>query len=915
MTAASEPSKLPQTMLLAPVVIDGVKLIAGSGVLPARIMFLVGNPTSVECRDNAPFTSKECMFLRDRATAAGIDASQCYWTYAVKYATFGNKPPKPADISACRAMLEDEIAKVNPEIIVPTGKAAFMAAMGPGYKITAYQHSFVESARFPGRTLYPMPSPSYIRRNPQLEYQYGQGFKDLRDKMAGISVDLTVPFTVISSDDDFRKLLLDVSQQMPDFIVLDCEWEGDRATDPGAYIRTMQLNVGPKRNYVVKFYPESTAEQPVVADVAYPNCANIQNCMKLFNEFLVAMRPPLVGHGIRADGRRLSHYGVNIRNYVVYDTMLAEHLIDNDAAFDLTNITLKYTKYGRYDAELESWRKEHKGLTEHGFGAIPDAILFPYGAYDVEVPREVLNAQREKLGRYLEDRTGFGSLFSIVMQSDADIYEAEEEGLIIDPDRLQQLVAKYHDKRRTLEAGFLTMVMQRGFPDDFNHRSTPQVRALLFGRATVAPDGREAGGLGLTPILTTDKPTKRWEWVVSQPDKVRKHYTPSTDGNTLEILQASHPIVKQLLDIRRIDQVCKNFLREDATGGINGCIWPDGRLHPEYNQLLDTGRFGTRDPNTQNWSKQAEKDLALLFDKDERPPPLRSIGVPGEDSVFVEGDFKSAELFVLAGLSGDFVMMEALTTPGKDLHDLTAINSFGLIVLLEGKPIEEQWLLDLARSDEPTFKKVQQHLVYMDKKNRMMTRDEFKDTVRVSAKSINFGIPYGRGAAAIATQVRAETGLPVVVSEIKEGIDAWKKTYRLAWTFLESCQAAVLNPGYVEGAWGRRRYFPKVDDDGLVMAFQRQAANFPIQNTVADTMRIAMSRVIRERDRLRLRSRISNQIHDALLVRVPNDEVETMTGILQSKMGGIAIPLPSGGTLVLDVEIERFARWGEKIKK
>lgn len=176
-------------------------------------------------------------------------------------------------------------------------------------------------------------------------------------------------------------------------------------------------------------------------------------------------------------------------------------------------------------------------------------------------------------------------------------------------------------------------------------------------------------------------------------------------------------------------------------------------------------------------------------------------------------------------------------------------------------------------------------------------------------------IPYGRGASAIATQIRAETGMPVLVSEIQEVIDAWKVTYQSAWAYLVARQEDVARQGYVEGPWGRRRYFPKTDDEGLLMAFQRQSANFCIQNTVADTMRIAMHRVMVERDRQHLKSRIANQIHDALLARVPNDEVERMTEILRTKMGGIPIPLPSGGTLMLEVDIEYFTRWGEKTKK
>jgi DNA polymerase-1 len=157
--------------------------------------------------------------------------------------------------------------------------------------------------------------------------------------------------------------------------------------------------------------------------------------------------------------------------------------------------------------------------------------------------------------------------------------------------------------------------------------------------------------------------------------------------------------------------------------------------------------------------------------------------------------------------------------------------------------------------------------------------------------------------------------MPVLVSEIQESLNAWKATYQNAWAYLSARQDDVARQGYVEGAWGRRRQFPKTDDEGLLMAFQRQSANHPIQNTVSDTMRIAMHRVMVERDRQHLRSRIANQIHDALLVRVPNDEVERMTEILRTKMGGIPIPLPSGETLMLEVDIEYFTRWGEKTKK
>lgn len=903
--------------------IHGEKWIAGSGPIPAKIMILGQNPSTTEAQNNKPFSSKGASLLKASLAEAGIDWTQCYFTYGVKYPTFNDKAPKVRDISNCRDVLEDEIKRVNPDLIIPMGTPAFQAAMGQGHKISTSMGSFIESNRFEGRTLYPVWSPNYILRNPQLKYQYTRSFKDVADYFSGTYKEDTgdAKYTIITSIDQFAEYLADTAEMNPDYLVIDCEWEGDTHASEGAYLRTLQINRAHDDTVIVQFFPDAPIHDPVWehpdidVNMIYPDCVPLRDGLAMFYKFITATKAKLVGHNIRADGRWLKHFGCSIQANTFYDTMLAEHLIDNTGKFDLTSLTLKYTKYGRYDAGLHQWCKQNSALVQHGYGAIPAAILYPYGALDVEAPRYILEKQLGQLDRILQPRgfnKEFPSLFDTVMQTALDLYELEETGIIIDTERMDELIKIYHAKRRELENTLVVMASNRGY-QDFNHRSVQQVRKLLFDATVTDAEGNETGGLGLTPILATGKPTKRWEWVIQQPKEVQKHYAPSTNQQTLEILQDRHPAVKHLLDIRRIDQVCKNFLREDDTGGIKGNIWVDGRLHPEYNQLTDTGRFSTRRPNCQNWSKSAEHDIFDIFG-DPHPYSMRSIGIPGDGWCFIESDFKQAELFVLSGISGDKMMTDALTTPGKDLHDLTAISSFKLAVSLEGKPVEEQWLLDLAARDPEEFAKVQKALIYTDQKGRVMSRGEFKDTIRVSAKAINFGIPYGRGAAAIATQIRAETGLDVDANEIKQGIDGWKATYHDAWGFLTDCQSKVKSPGYVETPWGRRRYFPRVDDDGLMMAFQREAANFPIQSTVADTMRLAMTYVIRERDRCGLQFRVANQIHDALLLVLPEAEVDAAITILKNQMGNIPIPMPTGKSLVLGVDIDIHTRWGEKLK-
>jgi hypothetical protein len=145
----------------------------------------------------------------------------------------------------------------------------------------------------------------------------------------------------------------------------------------------------------------------------------------------------------------------------------------------------------------------------------------------------------------------------------------------------------------------------------------------------------------------------------------------------------------------------------------------------------------------QNWPKKAEGYMEEIFGKDNMPPGIRTIIVPAPGYVLMEGDFVQAELFVLAALSGDQNMMSALTTPGRDLHDVTAITAFKLKVYdPQGNEVPESVLIDLAKKNLPKgseskeFKSFVKTLRYVDLRGKVMTRDEFKEQIRVSAKNV-----------------------------------------------------------------------------------------------------------------------------------------------------------------------------------
>jgi DNA polymerase-1 len=569
---------------------------------------------------------------------------------------------------------------------------------------------------------------------------------------------------------------------------------------------------------------------------------------------------------------------------------------------------MKYTTMGRYDATLNNWKRLNEGMTKRGYGAIPDNILIPYAAGDTQATWKIFQAQMRYIQKHRPEmlkprgeNNQYPSLIQSTVSLQKHLYEFELEGLPIDLDLMKELTKIYNDKRRELNAQIKTLAVKYGF-HDFNPNSHVQVKELLFSPK----------GLKLTPTHSTGK-SKPWEWVMKQREDIRKKYQPSSDAKALEILSKVHPLPKLMLNYSRISKMCTGFLREDEAGGLTGMVWPDKRIHPEFGQLTDTGRLSSRYPNAQNWSKLAEIKMWEIFGgKENAPVSIRTMIKAPPGCKIIEADYKQAELFVLAGLSGDEVMMGALTTPGKDLHDITTISSFNIkCVDADGKevdPSEDPAILDMAKNDPEKHEAYIDGMTYHLPSGKVLSRGEFKKGLRTAGKAVNFGISYGRGAAAIATQIEVETGVKMPEATVQQGIDGWKNKFKVAWSFIEENQIKAVSPGYVENPWGRRRYFQKKELRSEIAANQREAGNFPIQSTVADCMALAAEILAQKRKELSLNFRMINQIHDAFIFIIPEDELSTTCEIIEKSMA-VAIPLPHGGSLRLGVDVDVYDRW------
>ena len=296
----------------------------------------------------------------------------------------------------------------------------------------------------------------------------------------------------------------------------------------------------------------------------------------------------------------------------------------------------------------------------------------------------------------------------------------------------------------------------------------------------------------------------------------------STGAEVLEELRMHHPVVGMVLEYRTYAK-----LKSTYCDGLLKVIAEDGRIHTSFNQKeTRTGRISSTEPNLQNIPVRTELGREL-----------RKFFVASEGSVLVDADYSQIELRVLADISKDENMRKAFVD-NTDIHTVTASQVFGM---------PESMVTPIMRS---------------------------------RAKAVNFGIVYGIGPFSLAKDIGVKTW------EAKEYIDNYLAHYSGVDSYMKNVIEEAREKGYVETIFGRRRYLPELTaSNHITRAFgERVARNMPIQGTAADIIKIAMIRVDERLQREKMRSRLILQVHDELIVEVPQDEAMMAAMILQEEM-------------------------------
>ena len=301
-----------------------------------------------------------------------------------------------------------------------------------------------------------------------------------------------------------------------------------------------------------------------------------------------------------------------------------------------------------------------------------------------------------------------------------------------------------------------------------------------------------------------------------------------TDEEYLQSFAGEHKVVDLILEYRGVKKLLSTYV-ESLPLLVNSVT---GHIHTSYNQAVTaTGRLSSANPNLQN-----------IPVRDDLGRPIREAFVPSDgDHLLLSADYSQVELRLMAHLSGDENLCEAFRE-GKDIHAATAARIFK-------KPIEE------------------------------VTSEE-----RRRAKTANFGIIYGISAFGLSQRL----GIPR--SEAKQLIEGYFESYPKVKEYMDNVVATAREKGYVETLFGRRRYLADIDSrnaNARALA-ERNAINAPIQGTAADIMKLAMVGVARRFKAEGIRSRITMQVHDEIVVDLLRSEREKVEQIVCEEMEGAA---------------------------
>jgi DNA polymerase-1 len=318
----------------------------------------------------------------------------------------------------------------------------------------------------------------------------------------------------------------------------------------------------------------------------------------------------------------------------------------------------------------------------------------------------------------------------------------------------------------------------------------------------------------------------------------------STNAATLEKLRGEHVIVELLLSYREVEK-----LRSTYGEGLLAEVGEGNRIRATFNQTVTkTGRLSSDAPNLHNIPVRSEMGRAF-----------RRAFVPAAGTTFLVADYNQIELRCIAHLSSDPGLIAAFEA-GDDVHTAVASSTWGV------------------------------------------PPDEVTVELRNRAKMVAYGLAYGMEAYGLARR------LDVPNDEAVDILDSYFRAFPAVRSYMDATVDEARRKGYTETLFGRRRRIPELTSPNFNVrqAGERQAMNAGIQGLAADIFKVALVRIDSLLEEQCLASRLILQVHDEVILEVPESELVEVTDLVTETMAG-AFDL----SVDLDVHLATGDTWAD----
>ena len=780
----------------------------------AKLILIIGYPSAEALDEGDVFSGANGVELRNALESCGLEEGDYYLTTMIKYHVGSSGKPSTKQIEECRAVLDFEIATVNPKLIMTFGAEQFKRVKQEAAKMTNFLGNIIDCPY--GCKMLPNYSPGMIvSQDPTLRNTFRESF-DLAERYINDRLEYT-PFNyiVVDSPEENRAIIQDYIGKGQLEVGYDAEWCGLKMTDDEV-MYTFQYSCEPHVAVILDISKDGVTENRVLLDTMKP--------------LLYHPNAKRMGWNIRADDSRLKLRGFDElpEETLAFDGMKACGFIDSRWGKSLETGIKHFTDYKPYYKEMPDLLKKHKldysQLAK--LKMLEPEYFYEYCAGDAVSHRQACLGMKERIDVMPDKLKKYW--YEVYLPLTNYFMDLELYGIPIDLQKMEELTVLYQAKYAELLAE-LRLKLKDILPE-FNPNSTPDKKKLLFDIFKLEP-----------AYYTRKGKVKPRAWYDKQKDNTKKQYSPSTGGKSLATLNfqlaseiektpnnckllEKQAVVKNLLDLVRVSVFANKFLSKQGTdfdavheddgededpkkSSYWANVCKDGRIHASFYECLDNFRSSSK-PNVQNPASKVLSHIPNIF-------------VPGHSEMTKDEQKKVAHLIpsnirhVFYGGGGDWLWTE---------NDIAAAD-LGIVAFLSKDP---KYIADIRSG---SFHLIKAREYFQDP---TVSKNDYSKYV--SAKAITFRVAYTSellsAAMPIQAEIYAESGILLPLNRIEFALKSWEG-YGKYMDYRAGCLEQVKEKKSITNARGITYHFEDSDDFRILAGWNNTALAFVVASELA----------------------------------------------------------------------------------